>query len=585
MIEVLPGNVGVRVHSTTGLVPNQKVMLIQMKGATVNTANNSSFGDTTSLNNAGNYELFTICGISGDSVFFFHTVMNSYTIAAKVQLVGVPVYYSATVTDSLKAMPWNNTTGRGGVLAISVDETLTLNAPISANASGFSGGEYRPSNGTCFNFFPATAYAYNSYSLAPQDGAAKGEGVYEFDASISGGKGAPANGGGGGNNHNNGGGGGGNLSIGGTGGGNFSATGCNVVNPGIGGRALRNHGGKKIFLGGGGGAGHVNSNIVTHGGGRGGGIIFIIANTIVGNSRKISASGQVGGNSTADAASGGGAGGSIIMNVNSYTGSLTVEANGGNGGVANDNDEDRRCYGSGGGGGGGVIYFSGSTPAITITTTAGAGGVNINSHSGCNTPLLANSGSAGSVIASYTYRRSSVPSMGCDFEVLPVRLIYFTAQYLGHKAILKWKVAEPWMIQMYLIERCDDGVNWSLIATVDGTTADTYQLFDDKPIGEKAYYRIIMISNNRVIPSPIRTISKNDQTVNIYPNPAKSEIFINGNLPPISDIKVMDLSGKLLLETRIKTGTGLGKIALPAVASGIYIIIINDQVRKVSVQQ
>src|SRR3982750_3642052 len=77
VIEIIPAKACVRVSSTAGLIQFLKTMLIQMKGATINTTNTASFGDTTSLNNAGNYELGTVCDIIGDSVFFFHTLLNN----------------------------------------------------------------------------------------------------------------------------------------------------------------------------------------------------------------------------------------------------------------------------------------------------------------------------------------------------------------------------------------------------------------------------------------------------------------------------------------------------------------------------
>ena len=91
-----------------------------MKGATINIANNSIFGDTISLNYAGNYEIATICSVSNDSVYFFNQVKNSYDVNKKVQLVKFAEYYSANVIDTVKAQSWNNITGKGGVLAIKV---------------------------------------------------------------------------------------------------------------------------------------------------------------------------------------------------------------------------------------------------------------------------------------------------------------------------------------------------------------------------------------------------------------------------------------------------------------------------------
>src|SRR5688500_8657871 len=322
VIETLPSKACVRVTIAAGLNYNDKVMLIQMKGASINTnSNSSSFGDITSINDAGNYEIGTVCNVTGDSVFMVFMLLNQYTVADKVQLVKIPQYYSATVTDTLKAEPWNNTTVTGGVLAISVEEDLKVNAPIYADSSGFRGGAYKLSTGDCGFLYPSNDYAYNANTLNPQYGAFKGEGIADVTAAQSGGRGAPANGGGGGNNHNNGGAGGANLSAGGNGGGNSSSAGCTTTLQGKGGKALSSYGGIKIFAGGGGGAGHANNGFPSaYGGGNGGGIIFIRAKNLVGNNSKITANGQRGGSSIGDGASGGGAGGTVIMNIESYIG-------------------------------------------------------------------------------------------------------------------------------------------------------------------------------------------------------------------------------------------------------------------------
>src|SRR5688572_3518183 len=78
VIDVIPAKACVRVSNASGLNYNDKVMLIQMKGASINTSNSSSssFGDTISLNNAGNYEIATVCHVDGDSVFMVFMFLN-----------------------------------------------------------------------------------------------------------------------------------------------------------------------------------------------------------------------------------------------------------------------------------------------------------------------------------------------------------------------------------------------------------------------------------------------------------------------------------------------------------------------------
>jgi len=399
--EVINAQSCVRLSGTSGLAMGDRALLIQMKGAAINTASSSTFGDTTGLAAAGNYELVTICNVSGDTAFFIFQLLNQYSVTGKVQLVRIPTYASAMVTDTLKAAPWNNTSGTGGVLALFVEDELTLNAPISADSMGFRGGAYKTSTSTCSNFPGSTAYIYNPAN-ALQNGAYKGEGVAEVAATQNGGRGAPANGGGGGNNHNNAGGGGANLSAGGTGGGNSSASGCTLALQGRGGKALSSHGGRKIFLGGGGGAGHANNGLIaSHGGGSGGGIIFIHANSMTVDHR-ISANGRIGGPSISDGASGGGAGGTIILDVNAFSGSAPIQALGGNGGNSNDNGNLNYCYGAGGGGSGGVIYFLGSTPANPISVAAGAGGNETGRDASCNPIVPPAAGSVGTIIQNMT---------------------------------------------------------------------------------------------------------------------------------------------------------------------------------------
>jgi Secretion system C-terminal sorting domain len=559
-----------------------------MKGATINTtAASSSFGDTSSLNNAGNYEVGTICYVKSDSVFFDYFFLNNYTVADKVQLVRIPEYVSATVTDTLRAAPWNNTTGTGGVLAIYVDQDLVLNAPVSGDSSGYRGGIFKLSNGTCSNTPGATQYAYNASLLSPQNGGYKGEGVVDIPIAISGGRGAPANGGGGGNNHNNGGAGGANLTAGGDGGANSSSTGCMLALPGKGGKALSSYGGTKIFMGGGGGAGHNNNGFApTNGGGHGGGIVFIRAANLIGNGQKISANGQVGGPGASDGASGAGAGGTIILNVANYIGTTAIAANGGQGGLEDDGGNINKCYGSGGGGSGGAIYFSGSVPGapVTITVNAGNFGPEINHDVSCNAAIPSSPGSAGQTFSNYTYSSSMVLANNYCSALLPVELSSFTALYVNGHATLNWKTLQPEMVDHFIIEKRTDVNDWTNLYVQPANDAvQAYQYNDPLTTPGEDYYRIKVIKKNNVIAySVIRKVivpGKNE-TITIYPNPASKKIFITG-INSSAALKLFDLSGKLLWQKRIVTNQSFTEVELPSLPAGVYVMRVDDVIRKI----
>jgi len=582
------GTDAAKLDNVSGLSYGNTVLIIQMKGATINTTNTSSFGDISSLNDVGNYELATICSVSNDTVYFFNEVLNSYDVSNKVQLVKFGEYYSANVIDTLKAQSWNSSTGKGGILAIKVEQDLTLNAPLFADSTGYKGGAFYLHSGTCGFFNPVgNGYAYDATSGSASNGAYKGEGVADVPSNLDGARGAPANGGGGGNNHNNGGGGGANLTAGGNGGGNFSTgpSGCTGNYQGRGGKALNNTGDTKIFLGGGGGAGHANSTVQSYAGGNGGGIIFVLATTIIGNGYKISANGQNGRSTTYDGASGGGAGGTIIINATTYTGSLAIQANGGNGGNEDDDNSSGRCYGAGGGGSGGVIYFNGAVPGGGVSTSisGGTAGINIDPLS-CGAPAPGSNGTNGSTVPNYSYQASVTPSSGCTIA-LPVRIIYFNAFLTpGHLVKLEWDVADPDEANSFTIEKLDRYNNWKELSKIAvQPNLHHYETFDNGPvIGENIYrLRIKTRDNNTIYSLQKRVVLKTATPFTVFPNPAKDKITINGKLNKGTSIRLIDINGKTIKEIITNTSLNFLELQLPSLSPGIYILNVDNYIEKI----
>lgn len=574
------------VDDPTGLNLNTMVMLVQMKGADINTSNTSAFGDVT-INNAGNYEIGTICFIKDDSVFLFHSLLNNYTPSnGKVQLVQFAEYLSADVTDTLKAAPWDSAAGTGGVIAVYALNDIALNAPIYADSSGFRGGPYTFNDGTCGFFTPVgTAFAYDVSATGAENGAYKGEGVSNIPGSIDGAKGAWGNGGGGGNNHNNSGGGGANLVAGGNGGGNSSSgpIGCNTGNNyGRGGKLLSSSAGTKIFSGGGGGAGHSNNGSVTSNyGGNGGGLIFIWSNTLTGNGEIISANGGNGGASAADGAGGGGGGGTIIMNVANYVGTVSITANGGNGGNSVNDNSIVRCFGGGGGGSGGVIYFTGATPPLSIVTNGGSGGVESNRNPGCNTAIPGIAGSNGNIIPNYTFTRSTSPAAYCRF-LLPVKLISFTASLLGNKVQLNWQIESPELAKSYSIEKVNSTNQRTILTTIAANDVQRmYSTVDNNPSPGNNLYRLKIIEkDNSVTYSEYRQIFipyPADQ-FSVYPNPATNKITIHGNFSNATALILSDINGKLIFQQQLN-GHSI-PINLPILSPGIYLLRIGEKTQK-----
>jgi PKD repeat protein len=356
------------------------VLLIQMKGAVIDSTNTATFGTITNYKNAGNYEFNFVKSKSGNTIELKNTLTRNYDLPdGKVQLVRVPYYQNADITSTLTCPAWNGSTG--GILVLNVANEVTLHANIDVNGKGFRGGAgFNNGLGSTSNCFQNN-YIYPSGSMYSGN---KGESIVSISNNITGGKGALDSGGGAGLDHNGGGGGGANGGTGGFGGYQLMECGNSPFdNRGIGGKILTyNTATNKIFMGGGGGSGHANNTGTVPAGGNGGGIIMInaakITNTAAykiitnGDSANICTPNPGGGITCHDGMGGGGAGGTVLINTNQLTNSITTEQKGGKGADMN-GPVAGGTIGPGGGGGGGVLWVNAASLPANLTNVSSGG--------------------------------------------------------------------------------------------------------------------------------------------------------------------------------------------------------------------
>lgn len=392
-------SLGTRRGAAVNITAGDLLLVIQMQGADIDSSDTSAYGDgvagqpatgqlTTNFQ-AGTYEYViaqnTVTGAGGTVTVTGGSgggLLNSYFNAAPgsqgrrtFQVVRVPQYTSATFGSGLTAPVWNGSTG--GVLAVDVQNTLTLGGNVSVAGGGFRGG------GSIIkgNVSGTNNFEYRTLSTVNHN-ASKGEGVagtprYVYDSATnqrvdlgvegypngSFAAGAPGNAGGGGNDHtttdhNAGGGGGGNAGAGGRGGRAWNPNTLGSEIGGFGGAAMP-IGASRMFMGGGGGAGSRNDTDGPLGSGAaGGGIVMVRTGSIAGTGT-VTVDGALGLSSANEGAGGGGAGGSfslIVYDGGAATG-LTVNARGGNGGNTWPTQPPplTNAHGPGGGGGGGTV--------------------------------------------------------------------------------------------------------------------------------------------------------------------------------------------------------------------------------------
>jgi len=591
--------------STAGLTPGAKVLIMQMKGATIDINNSATFGNITAIDNAGNYEINNVCSISGNDVLLKFALLKSYTVSGLVQLITLPLYADAVVVDKLVPAPWDPATGTGGVIALQ-SSTLTLLDSIDASGAGFTGGLYMdfpdpPHN--CSGTINVSDYAIsNPPPLAVNPllhGGRKGEGIALGNASYELGRGKLANGGGGGNNHNIGGGGGGNYGAGGGGGqrSNEGAFTCHGLFPGIGGLSLQTNGysvgSNKIFMGGGGGAGHGNNNVGMHGA-NGGGIVILITGTLYGNNNVIVANGarpyrpgladpySAGG----DGGGGGGGGGAVIMEVTNYSGNVQIQATGGRGSDASYTPSPG-CFGPGGGGGGGVIWVKGASvnPLITSAVNGGVNGLISVTTSVVACRGLANGatpGANGNVLANFPLPVANV--LLCI--PLSIReLISFKYKEKTSSIQLDWKFSDVQQIKDFELERSTDQNHFTSIARINKSQNYNYSFLDqDLPPGFlfyrlKTFYLNGDVAYSEVL-SVIREHSKDFQLLSLSPNPATetSHLLIQSEKQVEVYIEVYSAIGQVIISERKILNRGISKVEIPLTRldAGIYYLRLTQ---------
>lgn len=596
----------VTVDNAAGLYNGQPVLIIQMKGATINSTNTASYGTITAVNDAGAYEFNTICSISGNEVWLQNKLVNAYDPTGNAQMVSYTSYSDVTVSGTVNASAWDPTTGKGGVVVLAATNSITLNANIDVSGQGFQGGvlvNYAIPPYNCDFLHTVNGYFYNDPGTGYNTAGTKGEGIAAVITGEPDGRGMLANGGGGGDNANSGGAGGGNYGAGGPGGTRVgeSPFDCQADYPGIGGASLAAYGyttgANRLYMGGGGGSGEEN-NAAGEPGANGGGIIILSAPTIGGGGGQLLANGLQPTNSAntdplqaeGDGGGGGGAGGTIILNATSISGAISASANGGQG--SNSSEYVNDCTGPGGGGGGGMIWAAGASfpAAVTASVSGGANGVVslLNSKVACRG--AANGATSGAVgLAQSGYAAPAAGSSVCTVLASSV-LLSFNAVPSHDEVALAWTLSSSATtagIRSFVLQRATDSSSFEDLATVPASSDSvsyrytdpaqgiigpvSYRLSWQDQTGAWFYSRIVQLT---LTPGP------EGPSLAIQPNPATDQLTLTvyareaGN----AGITVSDVLGQSLFSLRVSLRPGVNMVVIPLrdLAPAVYILTLDQ---------
>jgi len=168
--------------------------------------------------------------------------------------------------------------------------------------------------------------------------------------------------------------------------------------------------------------------------------------------------------------------------------------------------------------------------------------------------------------------------------VLSVQMISLTGNRSGDNINLNWNVAANEMASHYEVQRSTDGINFTTIGSVNagsqiGNQSFVYNTTDQNT--ERSFYRLrIFNKSGQVEYSSIVSFNKNNSNKNIVTilnNPVsdKLSLSITSHNEHSLKLRVMDISGRTVLQTHLNAANGNTQISVPLLSGmnkGTYIV-------------
>lgn len=158
--------------------------------------------------------------------------------------------------------------------------------------------------------------------------------------------------------------------------------------------------------------------------------------------------------------------------------------------------------------------------------------------------------------------------------VLPVNIISIAAVNAADAVEVSWKVGGESGVNVYVVEKSFDGLNYKEIGAVKATSSSQYFFMDHAEKKAVAYYRIRVVELSGVdkYSSTVLVRNATPSTVNLYPNPVVNTLLFAG-LPNDAVVRILSANGQLMQQTRLSTNSASMDVSrLPA---GMYIVEIN----------
>ena len=161
--------------------------------------------------------------------------------------------------------------------------------------------------------------------------------------------------------------------------------------------------------------------------------------------------------------------------------------------------------------------------------------------------------------------------------ILPVKLISFSGKEKSDMAELGWKVTDEINMKHYLLQRSNDGINYTTIGTVaaNGNALITnYSFIDNNPANGLNFYRLEMFGKDGTASYSNTVTLQFHKAIlfSISPNPFSDKIFISypAGIKQKATIRLFDATGKVIYEKLTLLNGSPEEINTAQLPSGFY---------------
>jgi hypothetical protein len=163
---------------------------------------------------------------------------------------------------------------------------------------------------------------------------------------------------------------------------------------------------------------------------------------------------------------------------------------------------------------------------------------------------------------------------------LPVTFMGIVAKKQSENSVnVLWDVADEIDVKGYQVERSTNGVEFSSIGFVTAHGKSAYSFTDNQAVNGTVFYRVknVDLDGQFKYSNVVRVSGKRTVNIKMFPMPATTEVTLQhdrtGNNATVT---VSTMDGRTVKQMNLATGSYTTKLALNAMAPGMYLVRLDD---------